>query len=767
MKPSNNHPTRNRLPATRNPIPDTRYQKILAITLLFIFFHMTGHAQTILYPGDLAFTSVNADGSKSFSFFFLRDVEAGTVLHFTDNAWISDIGEYRDTEGVMTYTAPAFVEAGEIVVCPVNNDSEHFTESGSFNPSGSGDNIIAFQGSLADPFFIAGIGWARGASVWEYDEVSANSRSDVPWGLSFEEGTVVSLGTGDNYVYNGIRYQVAGVRGELLVEFGDPANFDSSNSDELFCGGERVMVQQAVLRRKGVAEGGSADVQDWDVVDWGGVPGRYSTVEVAAPVAISGDVVVHDLTIEAGGSVAVLPGARLTVKGGLVNEAGVSGILIHADESGSGALYHATEDVEGSVEVYLTPDQWHFVSAPVETSQSLSDLFADDHLYGLYEFDEPNNSWTQANLENGIRAIGHGYNVKYNTLPKTLHFAGLLNSFRSRRFYSLTKGAGGGWNLIGNPFPAPMAWCLNSKRVSLEHETIYITTGGSGEQTTWDTFNGTSGIGVPSNDVGNVAVGQGFWVQAGEDGAQIGINSYSHTYGTSRFKRFDVRGSIFEHWLFRLRLVHEDGEEQLAIGYHPLAGAGYDALDSKNMNQAGFAAMVDNKACIIATYPTPDQVRCDKFFNPTSQSPSPSVPQSPSPSVPQSLIIPLHVPYHANLELLNPDAYPEASIQLEDQLLRIEYDLKEGSVFVSPAEGGSSPAGRYRLLVRVTGEPDDILVGEKGERVKGEKVVLYYLDLVGRRYRVVPDGWEGVLIEVFEVGGQRSSQLIYYGSTSF
>ena len=44
---------------------------------------------TVLSPGDLAIVQYNSSTTDSFTFIFARDIEAGTVVNFTDNGWLA------------------------------------------------------------------------------------------------------------------------------------------------------------------------------------------------------------------------------------------------------------------------------------------------------------------------------------------------------------------------------------------------------------------------------------------------------------------------------------------------------------------------------------------------------------------------------------------------------------------------------------------------------------------------------------------------------
>ena len=52
---------------------------------------------TVLSAGDLAIVQYNSGTTDSFTFVFARDVEAGTVVNFTDNGWLA-AGGFRPGE---------------------------------------------------------------------------------------------------------------------------------------------------------------------------------------------------------------------------------------------------------------------------------------------------------------------------------------------------------------------------------------------------------------------------------------------------------------------------------------------------------------------------------------------------------------------------------------------------------------------------------------------------------------------------------------------
>lgn len=162
----------------------------------------TGQAPAALGPGDIVFTSVNADSTKDFSFVVLTDIVGSETVYFTDDGWIS--GAFRGSEGILTWTTPvAGITCGtEVFVTDPISGSRNISKgsisaSGSFNPSGSGDQILAYMGSSGSPSFVAAINWAN--SGWS--NTSSTNNSEVPTGLT-DGSTAIYVGNMDDYKYN-------------------------------------------------------------------------------------------------------------------------------------------------------------------------------------------------------------------------------------------------------------------------------------------------------------------------------------------------------------------------------------------------------------------------------------------------------------------------------------------------------------------------------------------------------------------------------------
>ncbi|MEI7910420.1 MAG: hypothetical protein WCK77_12345 [Verrucomicrobiota bacterium] len=128
-----------------------------------------GDAPPNLGPGAIAFVGFNADGANDLAFVALAPIAASDTIFLTDKAWngleLGKGGAFASGEGVITWTAPAAGVAAGTVVALNNllNTSRSasvgtLSAAGSFNLSGDGETVYAYQGTASAPTgFIAAI----------------------------------------------------------------------------------------------------------------------------------------------------------------------------------------------------------------------------------------------------------------------------------------------------------------------------------------------------------------------------------------------------------------------------------------------------------------------------------------------------------------------------------------------------------------------------------------------------------------------------------
>ena len=166
---------------------------------------------TVLTVGDIAVVQYNSGTTDSFSFIFARDVEAGTVVNFTDNGWLA-AGGFRPGEGTVTYTAPTAIAGGTVI-----------TLTG-LNLDDAGDQIIAYQGTAASPTILYLVDLADGNNTVAGDATNDNTTA-LPPGLTLGVNAVAV--PFDNAIYAG---PIDGSPPQLFPLISNSANWIDGNA---------------------------------------------------------------------------------------------------------------------------------------------------------------------------------------------------------------------------------------------------------------------------------------------------------------------------------------------------------------------------------------------------------------------------------------------------------------------------------------------------------------------------------------------------------
>lgn len=177
-----------------------------------------------LLPGDIAFVEYACDSPDRFSFVLLRDVAENTKIYFTDKAWTGT--SFADGEELYLWRAVGREYlAGEVIHIV---EGELYPDEGIYNPdfggfSNDGDQIIAYQGYLAEPQFIA----AFSSWDWLIEGTPTNNTSYLPEELTLGVHALGFATEIDNGVYIGA---TSGTAAELLLSCHNPANWQRANS---------------------------------------------------------------------------------------------------------------------------------------------------------------------------------------------------------------------------------------------------------------------------------------------------------------------------------------------------------------------------------------------------------------------------------------------------------------------------------------------------------------------------------------------------------
>lgn len=178
-------------------------KKFTLLLLLFAVFQIV-KAQTVLQPGDIAIVQVNAS-YNSFDFVSFVDIEAGTIIYFTDYAYstvLNGLNETTTYDGVYKFTASEAIPAGKVVQYKIGStENPQFTTikgSGSgfnyYSMDGGyfqkGENLIIYQGNYN---YLFAMGWMRKDNFSPNPSILNEKVCDIPSGLSKSDYTVIQI----------------------------------------------------------------------------------------------------------------------------------------------------------------------------------------------------------------------------------------------------------------------------------------------------------------------------------------------------------------------------------------------------------------------------------------------------------------------------------------------------------------------------------------------------------------------------------------------
>lgn len=306
--------------------------------------------------------------------------------------------------------------------------------------------------------------------------------------------------------------------------------------------------------------GNWSDAGNWSA----GVPTSASTAIIDGTLTVDGDAECTDLTINASAVVSVNPGNLLTVSGTLTNKAGVSGLILQSDATGTGMLLNNTEGVQATVEQYIVKDKWHYMGIPVYTQTGVdpNNYYYNDPYSGYIE--DVNSvlhncyvAWSQeAEAEYGTVSGWHylssgdamhvlqGYAVQYNLSSSdndtTVAFTGTLNTGTisvnwSSEYY--------GYNLIANPYPVTMDWdAAGGKTLTNTNDAFYVwnpdLNSGTGAYGSYGSY--VSG-GSTNGQTQYIAPMQGFFIRVWNVSSAVSFNNGCKTVnGPASFQKVNT-----------------------------------------------------------------------------------------------------------------------------------------------------------------------------------------------------------------------------------
>ncbi|MFK8060689.1 MAG: hypothetical protein AB8B78_11430 [Polaribacter sp.] len=548
-------------------------KKILLI--LVILISNVINSQTTLVAGDIAIIQYNSDGNPEIlKFVALTSMESGTTINFTDNGWVTTgTPAFRTGEADTphTWTAASAVTCGDIITVSIPN--------GPFNLGASGDQVFAYQGTAASPTFIFAIN-NEGNGVWQTSATSARN-SGLPSTLT--NGTnAVAIKEVDNVVYSG---SLSGSKAVVLSNICDKNNWNSGTS---------------ATSSNTVNQTFTGDFNTtWNGTIWDGTGSNFlnTTINGSYSTSSDGNFKTCNCTVNASQTLTVNSGGTVTVEdditnnGSIVVESGGSVVQILPNGTNTGTSY-TVERASTSQSSYHVFTYW---STPI-TSATFAAVAPSTHLY--YSFNDGSQTWVEGNSTTAM-SPGIGYALEgpdSGTYPgvQTSTFTGapFNNGNISRTLsFSADADADNDWNLVGNPYPSAIdADTFLADNSSVIGGTIYFWTHNTPEDGTennteddYAMFNGTgsaaaSGGAAPD---GNIASGQGFFVQALSSGVvsdfftnSMRIEGNNTTFFKSAQKVKSTNKTRDRIWL---NLTNQKSFSQILVGFIDDATDGEDS----------------------------------------------------------------------------------------------------------------------------------------------------------------------------------------------
>ncbi len=396
-------------------------------------------AQTTLSPGDLLLVTINADGDDNFDFVPLIDLAANTVIYFADNAW--DGSALKSNEGTLKYSASSSVSAGSVVSYSGSVSGDWSTEDAGFNLSGTGDNILVFQGSSSSPDFIYGVGWAKGTTWISSGSVSTNN-SYIPSDISTANNTAVELSTKDNYQYNTTK-GTSGTKSKLRYLLSQTDNYNGDNSTPYNALSGPFTVGQAISGNSGfriLSSPVSGQVYD-DLLS----PLWTQGMTGADVSSADANVWTYDASSSSWSALTNLTTASYTAGTGVI-------VYVFSDVDNDGdddlPVYLNVSGTENSatVSVTTTANEWNLLGNPFESTVDADELFNDNGNFTstVYVWDDASSaykSWngTAGGLTNGLIEPYQGFWIKSNTSGTSFSFEADSKTGTAGTFYKARK----------------------------------------------------------------------------------------------------------------------------------------------------------------------------------------------------------------------------------------------------------------------------------------------------------------------------------------
>lgn len=427
-------------------------------------------------------------------------------------------------------------------------------------------------------------------TMWFY--IVPDETTDV----TFEAGgldCVVSLWSGTT---------LAGLSSEVACQDSDNFSFGGSNNGETFTesltAGTTYYFRVEPYSTEGLTTvniNGAGVNNTWNGTVWsnGSAPDGDDDVVLTSDLDLSGDLDCVNLTISSNNTMTVGTGETLSVSGNVIIEAG--GELVNT------GTVNVTGTSSSVTTVDLTADSYSYYSSPIN-APAMTPLGTPAD---IYFYTEATDLWDEVDptTESFTNAIGYAINYASNTgitLTGTLNDGSYGTTVTNNGTYD-----GGGWNLVGNPYPSAIdADIFLDDNSSVIDHTVYLW-----DDSDYATHNGTMGVNPSggATPTGRVGVAQGFFVRKTTAGSATVNFTNSMRLDNGQFYRRS------EASLLRVRLENEDASLTNAFEIHLMENASYsfdadwDSEKLKGNPNMAFYSVLEDKDLILQSIPTPEK----------------------------------------------------------------------------------------------------------------------------------------------------------------
>ncbi|MEW4923179.1 T9SS sorting signal type C domain-containing protein [Algibacter sp. 2305UL17-15] len=619
-------------------------KKITCLIALLLAYNFN-FGQTTLAAGDIVVTGFNSDNNltppnmgEHFSFVLLVDVEASTVVKFTDKAWLST-NTFRTGEGILTWTADTYIPCGTEII--VDNSTSLSASSGTIVSTfgtfalnaTNGDQILIYQGTEASPTFINAIHFGN-TNGWS--TISNSNNTSLPTGLT--DGTnAVNFGDFENGDYG---CSVTSGNSAILSATTNVSNWTLTDSPLSSIGGCAYTCDPCFT------------TATWDGTSWNIAPtiDRKAVIDDDYDTSTNGNFTACSLDINNGAILNVADNTYVEVENNVdVDDGEITvqnhGAFVQNNDSATftlGVSGYATVRKETS-----TLTNWYdytYWGSPVTNTTAGSAFFTSDMRFwfnannyidalqesgndntliaGSDDIDDDGNDW-QTLAPGTTLAPGVGYAATHTTVGFTsgasynYNFEGAFNNgLVTSTIYYNPANIGEHWNLIGNPYPCALDfdafYALNSGVVSgaayLWSHSTPASSAANGNQgfnfSQNDYIIINTGSGSVNNTPGTVddfiPSGQGFFIAGIANGSVSFNNSMRVADGTSnsQFFKNSKKTKTTQTDKLWINLTSNNGIfNQILIAYVKGATNNYDgmAYDAPRNLSSGVASIIYTK----------------------------------------------------------------------------------------------------------------------------------------------------------------------------